>query len=356
MFNYYQPFLRPFLRLQRYTLPQDVKRYYYFSFEDGLWDLLRNKGVPPDATLLLPDFYCIDVVGNIEQHGYRVRMYHLDDHFQADAEEVLPLCRKENASALLLFHACGISCNLLSDQSFLEQLPPDLLLIEDGVHRLVDPAVVELINDRHFLIDSLRKDSPLPGSFLYGNTAALDFEQTRRQFSLYALGATFWYAVFRLLLQLGFLLKLPNLVKYAHERTLQTHDDIIGDSEKSHRGWPWVPWIHRHFDFARLEQVKATQVRHYQQVLEPLFSQNPDWYEVNFSPPDHGRLHVYPLGYKGRRGKEVLQALHKTGHIVWFKFPDAPWSQTRQVLYLPLGFHIEGKEVEQVARVLMESG
>lgn len=352
MLNYYQPFLWPFLRPGWYRLPTGMRRFYYLSFEDGLWDLLRQKGIAPGSTLLLPDFYCMDVVGNIEQHGYRVRMYALDDHFQSDRAEVLVLCHAEKAKVLFLFHACGISCRLLEDDSFLEQLPEDLLLIEDCVHRLVDPAHVRLKSDQHFLIDSLRKDSPLPGSFLYGTAAGLDFVQATWRFSWYFLATTFWYVAFRLLLQLGFLLNLPNLVRYAHERTLKTHDDIIGDSEKSHRGLPWVPLVHRFLNFARLERVKSAQVRQYREVLASLVNGYPEWYFVEIPQADEGRLHVFPLGYRGTDARAIEKQLHAAGCVVWFKYPDAPWSNQRQMLYLPLGFHIREREIEKMGSAL----
>jgi hypothetical protein len=352
MINYYQPFLLPFLVGRRHRPPAHLRRLYYFSFEDALWELLPFLQVPPGTPVLLPDFHCMDVIGNIEAHGYPCHFYALDDHFQASAEDVQRRMAETGAGVLFLFHACGITNRLIHDDAFLKSLPPELILIEDAVHRLVNPETVVIKRPRHFVIDSLRKDSPLPGSFIYGLPGDLPGHPTRHLLSPYTLGAVVWYTLFRMALSLGALLNNGKLINYAHSVLLQKHDDIIGDSADSHRGLPLYPWVHQWINFDNLKRRKAEQVRRYRELLMPLETGHPDFYRVDIPETDDSKLHVYPLGYRGRRDKELIDALHRRGMIVWFKFPDAPWSRSRQVLFLPLGFHVSDQEIAALADAL----
>lgn len=88
--NYYQPWLFPFLSLRKRYVPDGITRYTYHSFEDGLWDLLQHRGVARGAVILVPDFYCMDVISNIQNHGYTVVMYPLNKQFQIRPATLIP--------------------------------------------------------------------------------------------------------------------------------------------------------------------------------------------------------------------------------------------------------------------------
>lgn len=342
MINYYQPFLWPFLHTKPYSLPQGIKRYYYFSWEDALWDMLIQKAIPLGATILIPDFYCIDVVENIKNHGYKPVFYPLDDHFQIDRTSFAQILNETNPQVIIIFHAAGITSQLMNN------LPDTTaIIIEDCVHRLVDPQDLALLKPNHIIMDSLRKDSPLPGSFIYGSPEFLSYKPNTKFFSVYFLFATYYFLLFRMALMVSALLNLPSLTKYAHEVILKKHDDIIGDSHQSHRGLPIFPLIHRFLNFNKVKLLKAKQVKIYQELTRTMPE---NFYAINFHETDAHHLHVFPLGLKKSISKNFLESLHRQGIIVWNKFPDSPWSMTRSVLFLPLGFHISDSDIQRTVK------
>ncbi|MCR4326422.1 MAG: hypothetical protein NUV52_02085, partial [Candidatus Roizmanbacteria bacterium] len=269
MINYYQPWLWPFLGLDRHEAPPHIRRYYYFSFEDGLWDFLekqREKGaIPLGSMILIPDFYCIDVINNITHHGYVCELYPVDSHFQISEKELLQRVSKTKARILVVFHVGGITSTVLNE-SLCKKLPEEVIIIEDGVHRLINPSSVRLIDDRHMLIDSLRKTTPLPGSFMYGPPRLLNEPQTHQWFTWYTLVSTMYFIVFRFMFSVAMLLSIPALVVWAHNVLLQLHDDLIGDSVQGHRGLPGIPFIFDHINFAKVSRMKINQVRAYEEA------------------------------------------------------------------------------------------
>lgn len=382
MINYYQSFLLPFLKKNTYTLPKHTEQYYYFSWEDGLWDVLEKKNIPKLSTILIPDFYCIDVVENIRTHGYNVVFYPLDPYFQIQTETFIKILKKEQPSVIILFHACGITNILTKDVSWISYIQKHTILIEDCVHRLVSPEDISFFHPNHIIMDSLRKDSPLRGSFMYGEKNFLNFCQTTHVVDRYTISSSFYYLLFRFCLEASALLPFPGLTKYGHEVLLKKHDDIIGDSPISHRGFPFIPFIHRHFNFKKIESLKEKQVKMYHRLFQKLFNYHPEltqmchpefisgsatvsesqknmhsnisFYLFPLSYSDYKHLHVYPLGIHAstEQQKNLLAYLHEKGIIVWLKFPDCPWSQRQQVLFLPLGFHIKEPDITYVCEIL----
>jgi hypothetical protein len=382
MINYYQSFLLPFLKKSTYILPNHIKQYYYFSWEDGLWDVLKKKHIPKLSTILIPDFYCIDVVENIRKHGYNVVFYPLDPYLQIQTKTFIQILKKENPSVIILFHACGVTNLLIKNVSWILYTQKHTIFIEDCVHRLVNPEDISLFHPNHIIMDSLRKDSPLRGSFLYGYKEFLNFPQTTHMIDLYTVSSSFYYLLFRLCLEISAIVPLPRFTKYAHEVLLKKHDDIIGDSPISHRGLPFIPFIHRHLNFKKIEKNKQKQVKTYHHLFQKLFNCYPEltqmchpefisesasvsgsqtdtnshlsFYLFPLLFSDYKHLHVYPLGVRAsiEQQKKLLNYLHKKGIIVWLKFPDCPWSQRQQVLFLPLGFHIKETDITYIYDVL----
>jgi len=362
MINYYQPFLLPFLHFKPYRLPTGIHRHYYLSWEDALWDLLIQKNIPKGSTVLIPDFYCMDVVENIKNHGYSPVFYPLNDHFQIDPTSFAQMVQQKKPKIIIIFHACGITSALVHDISWLSSIDNSAIILEDCVHRLLDPTKVKLIHTNHVVMDSLRKDSPLPGSFIYGSDNFLSYQpKTNSIFSRYYLQSTFYFILFRMVFVCSVLGSVSSMAKFAHEVLLKRHDDIIGDSLLSHRGLPFISLIHRFINFQKVKDKKIEQVNFYSRLLSENTLRHPDpakagegspFYSPSIPQSDYQHLHVYPLGIRGELPENLLSNLHKKGIIVWNKFPDSPWSRYRQILFLPLGFHISKRDIEFIAKSL----
>lgn len=355
MLNYYQPHLRPFLRLKKNPDPVGLKSFYYHSFEDGLWDLLKNK-FPSQrpVNILVPDFYCSNVLDNIRLHGHKYIYYPLDKNFQISPSTFKKYLWLYKPDVIIIFNACGIKSNLFSDHSWLTDLPPDSWILEDNVHVLTDPSDIELISPRHIVMDSLRKVSPIPGSRMWGTASALSFPQSQPQiFSAYYLRSLTYYIIFQLILKLGFLTESAGIVNWAHSYWLKIHDEIIGDSLFSHPGLPFlVPFINR-FNYKKVSCLKSSQMLMYRKFLKSIYDKN-YFYEISISEKNLGLMHVFPLGVAKIPDLNLEKYLHSRGIPVWFKFTDVPWSQKRGVLFLPLGFHINQKSIIHLTRVLKD--
>ncbi len=357
MINYYQPFLLPFLTHKPYRLPPHVRRTYFLSFEDGLWVLLKKQRIPKGSKILIPDFYCTDVIDNIRSHGYTPVFYQLDDQLTISKENLDTFIQKHAPHVIVIFHACGITRITKQHIESLCEAHQDTLVIEDAVHKLIDPETISLRHPNHFLMDSLRKVSPLPGSFLYQSdlSAPIRPDAIRHEWR-YSLSVhiTFWF--FRTIFVMGTIFHNTHIIRYAHEKTLKIHDDIVGDSDGGYTGFSLIPHIHAFIDFGKIQRLKSSQVEMYEKSIKDVAKESPLWYQFHIADDQKKDLHVFPLGIKGKNINEMYKKiesyLHANGIVVWFKFPDALWCKHRGILFLPLGFHISDTHIRYIATIL----
>jgi hypothetical protein len=353
MINYYQPHLLPFLQFRSNSLPPGLKCYYYHSFEDGLWDFLQHK-FPPSSkvTLLVPGFYCSDVLDNLKLHGYKYLYYPVDKNFQISPSLFRVYLWLYRPEVVVIFNACGITSNLFSDTSWLSDLPVTSWILEDNVHNLTNPGHLKLLTNRHLIMDSIRKVSPIPGSRMFGGPQALNFAQHRSSyFSPYFLSSFIYYLIFRLILNLGFTVHFSRLIIWAHDYWLAKHDDIIGDSFLPQSGFSLFTLLINRINYQKISQLKISQVKIYEKLFQPIY-QSRYFYHVEIPKTDYGNLHVYPLGFNGPPDMQLEKYLEDHGLPVWFKFTDAPWCANRGVIFLPLGFHIKKSDVQYLVQVL----
>jgi hypothetical protein len=220
------------------------------------------------------------------------------------------------------------------------------------VQQLLDPSTVKPMNENHFLMDSLRKVSPFYGSFLYGTKKGMQFRQTNKRWSWYTIQTTLLYILFRGVLQAAHIFKKPSFAIFAHEILLKKHDTIVGDGE-AHQGMPMIAWMTQWLNRENLERVKREQVKWYDHMLTPVFKKSSPFYRIKMKRNDYGKLHVYPIGMKKKTNKELLQYLKEKDIVVFPKFTDSEWAKKRDVLFFPLGFHMDKNKIKQIAKALL---
>lgn len=327
------------------------------SFEDGLWVLLKKRGVKKGSHILIPDFYCTDVIHNIRSHGYTPILYPLDDQLTIPIKDLKTYIDTYKPKVVIIFHACGITRISRGTIESLCKTHHDVLFIEDAVHMLIDPRAISLRLPNHYLMDSLRKVSPLPGSFLYhaAGSPYIHADAMHHEWK-YAFSVHITFVFFRIVFILGTLLYSSQLVRYAHEKTLKIHDNIVGDSDGGYMGNAIIPHIHAFIDFRKIQRLKYTQIKLYEKHMGSLLKKSQLWYRFRIPATQKKDLHVYPIGLKNGNGMDMFthieSYLHTQGVIVWFKFPDSAWSRTRGVLFLPLGFHITEKQIKYIMDTL----
>lgn len=346
MLHYYQPHLHHFLGRKKHTLPNNVSRAYYWSFEDALWDVLPTLGIAKGSTLLLPDFYCIDVVQNLNSHGYNVEYYPLDASFQISESLFTKYVQKSQPSAVVIFHACGIRSTILQT-SFLRMLMnKGTVVIEDAVHNLIDMSAVVIQHHNHIIIDSLRKVSPLPGSFVYGKPEVIDRLQLHPMlFSWYSVQSGLYYFLFWIGMKFASILSFTKLAHYLHDHVLKKHDNIIGVELRSHKGLPIIQHIHRYIDVQRIQHVKQYQVALYMQTFHSLHIP-----QQNLSRTQE--LHVFPYITSPLIAEKLHPLLAKKNIYLTQKFMDSPWGKRHAVLFLPIGPHISNNEIVSLCHVI----
>lgn len=351
MLHYYQPHLHHFLGRKQHHLVSNVNRAYYWSFEDALWDIFPSLGIQQGSTILLPDFYCMDVVNNIQSHGYKVEFYALDKNFQVN-EDVLQQKVKHTApSVIIIFHACGITSSIMKKQYIQTVFQKEIYIIEDAVHQLIKPEHVQILHTNHFIIDSLRKVSPLPGSFVYAKPEHIALLQQKTvHISWYSVQSGLYFLCFSLGLKIASLLNNAWLAHVLHDHVLKAHDDIVGDEKRSHAGIYLIQLLHHYIQFQRIEKIKRDQVGLYKTMFTQFKLP-----QVEIAITNESKLHVFPFVTSSSEMKKLVAKLHNKKLFLTHKFPDAPWSKKYGVLFLPLGPHIKKGEIEHLCTILAKN-
>ncbi len=336
-----------FLSFRRLIVPRNLRRLFYVSWEDALWDLLLCFQIPTKSICLVPEFFCMDVVKNMEEHGLQCIFYPVDLQLQTSSTIFSDRLRTHKPKVVVILHVAGITNQLLSQSNiWLKYLPTNALLIEDCVHRLVDPQQISLLTPRHFVIDSLRKVAPLYGSNLYGDASTLrNLKQSGWWLTpSYQLQVLWWWWLFQISLHLGW--NSP-----AH-RLMQKGYDLIGDSNRAAPG-PWVfNFLSQYLDIVRVEKVKERQVTLYQELLKPCWT-NSNLYQIHFDQADAGKLRGFPIGIVNKNLKQFLQKLQES-QLAWkYELDDCPWSKRQKIIYLPLGPHLQLNEVDTICQLFI---
>lgn len=341
--------LHHYLTSRSLVTPQNIKHFFYSSWEDTLWDLLLYFKIPKGSVAMVPVFFCGDVVKNMERHGLKCVWYPSDENFQTDPAVFKSWLLKHKPQVIVILHAVGITNQLFAQKKlWLSALPENALLIEDSVHRIVDPKNIRLIAPRHVVMDSLRKVVPVPGSNLYGDQTVLSaLAPTPWWMTLpYQLQVFGWWFVFQALLSL----RLNTLA----EKAMIAGYDVIGDSYQSGTGWPVAKLLAQHLDILKIETAKQRQVALYKKYLSPLW-EDPRFFAPAFPHSDAGKLRGFPVGLRLKTADAILKKLRQKGLLVRFELNDSVWSKKNKVVYLPLGPYLNNNDITSLAQLVREA-
>jgi hypothetical protein len=107
-----------------------------------------------------------------------------------------------------------------------------------------------------------------------------------------------------------------------------------------------------HLNKESLEKKKREQVKLYDHMLLPLFGKSSPFYRMRMKRSDYGKLHAYPLGLKNKADEALLNYLKQQNIVVFPKFADSKWAIKHDVLFFPLGFHINKGMIKHIAKTL----
>ncbi|MCC6711228.1 MAG: hypothetical protein IT416_02645 [Candidatus Pacebacteria bacterium] len=337
---------------------KNLVHYFYLSWEDALWDLIKYSSYKEGAIVLIPDFYCVDVVKNIEEHGLKCVVYPVDRNFQTSTTIFYQFLKRYQPKIVIIFHAVGIT-NQLIDQfkDWQSVLPKDCLLIEDSVHRLVEPNKLEFLTDRQVVIDSLRKVVPIQGSNLYGTSFLKNLKQTKNfsTFS-YRFKVVYWWIILQTCLSLAGVLPIKNWQIFWNllaERAMLVGYDVIGDSKLSGHGFIFFELLSKYINFELIAKTKVEQVNKYEVLLKSLW-QSPRVFKIKIDYSDYGKLRALPIGLELETATKILNQLRANGLLVRFELDNFGWTKKQKVIYLPLGPHVTDKDIVFISKTLTE--
>ena len=316
-------FLYKYLGLKRNHLQKNVKRLFYLSWEDALWDILEKKQVIKNSIVLVPEFFCGDVEENIRNHGYRIRYYPVNSRLTTSPKQLITSIKKYNPKVLVILHPIGITNQLFSSHYWAKYLDINTILIEDCVHKIVDPSKLKFIKKNHFIIDSLRKVVPLQGSSLYGKIDDLDFKSPPFYQSIfYSIKVHYLW----LLMNFFWFFKITNKAR----KTMKTGYDLIGDSKKPATGFFLFAFIQKFINIDKIKTIKETQVEFYEKNIKT---------NIPYSANDKSELMAYPIR---------LPLISTPPSPFDFELNDSKWSKKQKIIYLPLGPYLNNQDLQKI--------
>ena len=353
MFSLQPIHLWQYCSFESHVLPLGMKQLFYLSWEDGLWDLLQHKNIPAKSVILVPEFYCGDVEQNILNHGYKVAHYPASKNLETTSLQLQDAINQYHPQVVVVFHAVGITNQLLTTEThWLKALPAESILIEDSVHRIVDPSQVKLLKPNHFVMDSLRKVVPLQGSRLIGKAEDLPFQVP-------VWSQSFGYSL-QVMVKWWLMVSLWNLCHLfagtavaswfasAAEKVMWWGYDQIGDPIHSAQGWKIFEKLSSHINVSQIGQVKRHQVCLYLKYLQ----QSHQVQVVKFSMTEAGKLRGVPLRLDLEIADQWLSQVRQRGLKLRFELDDSIWSRKYKVVYLPLGPYLSDQQIFQICQVV----
>ncbi len=345
-----------FAKKQQKISEQKKYKRFFLSWEDALWHLLEIHKIQKNSKILVPEFFCGDVVDNMQAHGLQEVTYAVDKYLQPNQADFIKKLRTEKPSVVVIFHSVGITNPLLKkEKEWLQFLPRNTVLIEDCVHRVINPQTIKFIANNHYIIDSLRKVVPVQGSRVYSQqpvpktTITIDVRT-----AWYRLQVFFWWAVMKLFLVFVYYSESQEIQKIGNklaEFAMKKGYDVIGDNKLSSCGFVGMHWLSEKIDIQKIYENKIKQSQLYQRLLQPV-STSKHFFEIPVSKTDHSQLRGFPLGIELEYSDHFLKFVRNQNLLLRFELDDSEWSNKQKIVYLPMGLHVTNTDIEWICSVI----
>lgn len=346
------PFISAFFAWRRVKKSSKIQQSFFLSFEDALWQIIRQQQISPNSVVLIPEFFCFDVVKNIEAHGLKCLTYQVDQYLQVDQDDFLAKLKKTQPTIVIVFHAVGINNSLMQNIDLLQFLPAKSLLIEDCVHRLLDPRKIKILDQRHYLIDSLRKVAPLQGSRVFSQEKIKPPAVADRLATLiYRSRVLFWWLIMQLALLWNYYSKNPKGNQLATQ-AMEKGYDIIGDHKRPSPNFWLFNQLSHHLDYEKIEKFKLEQTNLYNARLQAILSKNTSLFLIPFTLADRSQLRGFPLGIKIDEAEKFLSFCQQNQLHLRLELNDSPWALKQKIVYLPMGTHVKNAEIEKICDLI----
>lgn len=361
-------FLQPYnifayLQKEKQIWPAGIVREVYLSWEDALWDLLPRLGYKKNSLILVPSFYCTDVVENMVSHGYRVEFYQVGKDLVANEEEVRKLFDVLQPDVVINFSPEGMGFTL--PFSVARSLHIRTLLITDMVHRIPQPSGEFFPeNNRHLILNSYRKVTPFTGAVAIYTRNARERAKSTYPFSYFIRAFWLWH---QYLLQLWFskLLSSTRLAIVA-EKTLKKHNDLIGDSFMPASLWNVFFQLYDRIAVKKIEEMKIAQsIEYYDKLSRVIENKKQVWLGVHdYSVldddgqqlvPCYSNFRGFPLIMTSKFAEKFLERVRQKGFLAVVQLGDCEWSKKYKLILLPLGPEVSRTQQEKLSRIVSDA-
>ncbi len=317
---------------------------FFLSFEDALWSILEE--VAPDKTrpVLVPAFFCTDVTIGLESRGFKTISYELDETLMPIGLE--SLITEHQPSIVFLYHPLGKRIPLTAESPVIKAIPTDSLFIEDCVDLILSPADIRFYSERHIIIDSLRKTTPLQGSrvflpkgFAKMKGALCPWYRTR---------ALFLHLLVRLLHGIGQIANARALLVLKWN-LFSLHSDGIGKSQRGAKGFWFDKVLSEYIDHRLVKEKKGIISEAYITGLHEAFG---DTYPI--VGDESGDMRFFAVMLSKGAGEKIAAAAEAKEIYIDIHFDDAPHCKDRDCLLLPLSPDMTTKDVSRIITFLKE--
>lgn len=344
---------------KRAALPNGVKSKYFLSWEDTLWELIQVNKIPRHSKVLVPSFWCTDVIHNMENHDLRCVTYQVDESFQSSEKIIIDAVMKHKPQVVVVFHAVGIRNRLLTETvGWLATLDEKCILIEDSVHSTISPSEVSFVRSNHFIIDSWRKVVPLQGSALYYRESDLSSNSTQTKtinFHMLVVVSLWFLMQVTLTLQKHTQKYFARPLGLLAERLKLWGYEIIGDTTYSSRTLGLFVQLSQHLAVDEIRQIKKHQVEIYDRLVGDIIQNNKKTFPIWRRYTDHALMRAYPIGLTLPFAGDIIKKLRSSGLLVRSELDQSPWSQNNKVIFLPLGPQLSDVDIRKVCDVVIQS-
>ena len=336
--------------------PKHGHRSFYLSWEDAFWQIVNLYITKPSAVVLVPEFYCGNVIEHMREHGLVVKTYPVDAKLQTNSRNLIAAIKATRPDIVIIFHAAGIPNTLFKrTREWLPRLGENVILIEDSVHNIIDPQKIIFLNQRHFLIDSLRKVVPVQGSNLYSPVPLPTISiLTQLRTAPYRLGVLGWWTLMQIFLVGAYWATNKNwqdLCNRIAEWAMLQGYNLIGKSRLPSVGISYMDPLSRKIATAKIERVKYLQAKAYRSALERLLRTDHFWLP-DMKVGNDKYLRGFPLIVDLKIAPVFLKYFRSAGVMLRFELDDCVWSERQKIVYLPMGLHICDSDLKIVIDLL----
>jgi hypothetical protein len=259
-------------RLQPCQQLKNLNIFNFLSFQDALHYLIKIYHLQ-DKKILVPAFYCDATINDMKKHGLHVSLCQIDhEKFDVNVSDFTSKLQLERPDIIIIYNFFGKNSLLYHDLDWRKHLKTKTVIISDFAHSLIPNHSITFLNERHFYIDSTRKNTcRMMAHLITPKEMTLNTEWVVvYSFFKFYIRTLFlvksWCLRFATLLNIKFLSDLGT-------RLYDLHDRYIGSPGCAFTGFWWDSFLYSHINFEKIKNHRRFLYHEYKNILINLAAQ-----------------------------------------------------------------------------------